>query len=99
MLKKSLLAIASFALAAPAFADHGYREYRRDHFGYVRPYVVQRPVVVHEYYRPRPVIVREYYQPAPQPAVVYRTSHPDAGAAILFGALLGAVVAHQIATH
>ena len=67
--------------------------------GYVRPYVVQRPVVVHEYYRPRPVIVREYYQPAPQPAVVYRTSHPDAGAAILFGALLGAVVAHQIATH
>ena len=89
MLKKTLLAIASLALSAPAFADHGYREYRRDNRGYERPYVVQRPVVVHEYYRPRPVIVREYYRP----------SHPDAGAAILFGALLGAVVAHQIATH
>lgn len=99
MLKKTLLAIASLALSAPAFADHGYRDYRGDHRGYERPYIVQRPVVVHEYYRPRPVIVREYYRPAPQPAVVYRPAHPDAGAAILFGALLGAVVAHQIATH
>jgi hypothetical protein len=31
--------------------------------------------------------------------VVYRAPHPDAGAAILFGAVLGAVVAHQIVTH
>ena len=98
MLKKTLLAIASFALSVPAFADHGYREYR-EHYGYERPYIAQRPVVVHEYYRPRPVIVRGYYPPAPQPAVIYRPAHPDAGAAILFGALLGAVVAHQIATH
>jgi hypothetical protein len=43
--------------------------------------------------------VREYYRPAPPPVVVYRAPHPDAGAAILFGAVLGAVVAHQIVTH
>ena len=95
MLKKLILAAVGLAIAAPVLADNGHRGYRYDY----RPPVVYRPVVVQQYYRPRPVIVREYYHPAPQPAVVYRPSHPDAGAAILFGALLGAVVAHQIATH
>ena len=97
MLKKLILAAVGLAIAAPALADNGHRGYRYDY----RPPVAYRPVVVQHYYRPapRPVIVREYYRPAPQPAVIYHPSHPDAGAAILFGALLGAVVAHQIATH
>jgi len=102
MLKKTLLAAALTALSGAALANpphwapaHGYRAHEayryQPHVRYYpmapRPvYVVQRPV----YVAPRPV----YVAPAP---VVY-APHPDAGA-ILFGALLGGVIAHQIVTH
>lgn len=95
MLKKTLVATALAALSGAALAHppewapaYGYRARQ-----YERPYVRYYPVA------PRPVYVREYYRPAPPPVVVYRAPHPDAGAAILFGAVLGAVVAHQIVTH
>jgi hypothetical protein len=95
MLKKTLVAAALTAISGAALANpphwapaHGYRAQH-----YERPYVRYYPVA------PRPVYVREYYRPAPVPVVVYRAPHPDAGAAIVFGALLGAVVAHQIVTH
>lgn len=94
MLNKALLATALIAVSGAALANpphwapaYGYRAHDE------RPYVRYYPVA------PRPVYVREYYRSAPPPVVVYRAPHPDAGAAILFGALLGAVVAHQIATH
>ena len=82
MLKKTLLAIIGLALSAPVFADYGYRA----HHDYCRPYVRYYPVA------PRPVLV------APAPVVVYRAPRPEVGAAIVAGALLGAVVAHQIVT-
>ena len=101
MLKKTLLAAALTALSGAALANpphwapaHGYRAHQAPYYQpqvryypvAPRPvYVVQRPV----YVAPRPV----YVAPAP---VVY-APHPDAGA-ILFGALLGGVIAHQIVT-
>jgi hypothetical protein len=93
MLKKTLVAATLAALSGTALAHppewapaHGYRAHQ-----YERPYVRYYPVA------PRPVYVREYYRPSP-PVAVYRVPHPDAGA-ILFGALLGGVIAHQIVTH
>lgn len=94
MLKKTLVAAGLAALSGTALAHppewapaYGYRAHQ-----YERPYVRYYPVA------PRPVYVREYYRPAP-PVVVYPAPHPDASAAILFGALLGGVIAHQIVTH
>ena len=101
MLKKTLVTIALAALSGTALAHppewapaHGYRAqqtYRyqpqvRYYAAAPRPVYVARPV----YLAPRPV----YVAPAP---VVY-APHPDAGA-ILFGALLGGIIAHQIVTH
>ena len=101
MLKKALLATALTLVSSVALANpphwapaHGYRAqqtYRyqpqvRYYAVAPRPVYVARPV----YLAPRPV----YVAPAP---VVY-APHPDAGA-ILFGALLGGIIAHQIVTH
>lgn len=101
MLKKALVAAALTAASGAALANpphwapaHGYRAHQAHYQPQVRyypvaprpVYVVQRPV----YVAPRPV----YVAPAP---VIY-APHPDAGA-ILFGALLGGVIAHQIVTH
>jgi len=93
MLKKLILATVGLVIAAPALADNGHRGYRYDY----RPPVGYRPVVVQPYYRPAPRPVYVVHR-APPPPIYVQHSHPDAGAAILFGALLGAVVAHQIAT-
>src|SRR5262245_5813324 len=104
MLKKALLATAligasSAALANPPHWAPAYG-YRAKHYSApVRYYPAPRPVYVARavYVAPRPVYVAPrpvYVAPAP---VVY-APHPDAGA-ILFGALLGGVIAHQIVTH
>jgi hypothetical protein len=97
MLKKLILAAAGLAVTVPAFADHGHRGYDRRVVVQER-YVVQRPVVVHQYYRPapRPVyVVRQ--APPPPPAVVYQ-SHSNAGPALLVGAILGAAIVHSVVT-
>jgi hypothetical protein len=101
MLKKALAFAALAAASGAALANpphwapaHGYRAHQTYHYQpqvryYTvapRPMYVARPV----YVAPRPV----YVAPAP---VVY-APRPDAGA-ILFGALLGGVIAHQIVTH
>ena len=99
MLKKALLATALTLVSSVALANpphwapaHGYRaqQYYQPHVRYYP--VAPRPVYVARrvYVAPRPV----YVAPAP---VVY-APYPDAGA-ILFGALLGGVIAHQIVTH
>jgi hypothetical protein len=98
MLKKLILAATGLALTAPAFADHGHRDYRGHGNGYgyghdrrvvvQERYVVQRPVVVHQYYRPAP---RPVY--VVQPAPVY---HSSAGPALVVGAILGAAIVHSV---
>ena len=96
MLKKKLiLAATGLALTAPAFADQGYRDYRGHGYGHEHRvvvqerYVVQRPVVVHQYYRPAP---RPVY--VVQPAPVYH--HSKAGPALVVGAILGAAIVHSV---
>ena len=99
MLKKAILATAALALSAPALADrgngHGYGHghYRQEHRVVHRP-VVYRPV--YHVHRPAPHPVVVVHRPAP---VVYHSvhhSHPHTGAAILFGAVLGAAIAHHV---
>jgi hypothetical protein len=99
MLKKLILAATGLALTAPAFAgDHGYRGYG---YGHERRVVVQERYVVQ-----RPVVVREYYRPAPRPIYVVRQapppmvyqSHSNAGPALVVGAILGAAIVHSVMT-
>ena len=100
MLKKLVLAAVGLTLSGAALAQpphwapaHGYRAKHAP----VRHYVVQRPAVVHHYYRPapRPVYV-VHRAPPPPPVVVHHHSH--AGPALLFGAIVGAAVVHGIMT-
>ena len=103
MLKKKLiLAATGLALTAPALADHGNRGHGHGH-GYGYGYGHDRRVVVHErYVVQRPVVVREYYRPEPrpvyvvQPAPVYQYS--NAGPALVVGAILGAAIVHSVMT-
>lgn len=103
MLKKIVLATLGLALAAPAFADRGHRGHGHGHYKHRvvvhERHVVHRPAVVHHYYRPapRPVYV-VHPAPRPRPVVVHH-AHPDAGAALLFGALVGAAVMHGVMSH
>jgi hypothetical protein len=88
---------ATLAASAPALADQGRHNGHRGH-GHYRPavqhYHVQHRPVVHHYYQyrpaPRPVVV--YHQPAP----VVHYSHPNNGAALLVGAVLGAAIVHTV---
>ena len=99
MLKKLILAATGLALTAPAFADHGHRDYRDHGYGYGHDrrvvvqerYVVQRPVVVHQYYRPAP---RPVYVVQPAPAY----HHSNAGPALVVGAILGAAIVQSVIT-
>jgi len=99
MLKKKLiLAATGLALTAPAFADHGNRGH-----GYGYGYGHERRVVVHErYVVQRPVVVREYYRPAPRPVYVVQPApvyhHSNAGPALVVGAILGAAIVHSVMT-
>jgi hypothetical protein len=94
----ALLAVAGSALAvaAPAFADGGKHGHGWKHHGYHGYYprhghrVVVRPAPAYYYAPPRPVVV----YPAPAP-VYYGPSiraHIGGDAAVVGGALIGAVV-------
>ena len=105
MLKKLILSLAGIALSAPVLAGDWNRGNGHGHaYGHAKRvvvqerYVVHRPAVVHHYYRPapRPVYVVRH-APPPPPVVVHRT-HSNAGPALIFGAILGAAVAHSVIT-
>ena len=98
MLKKLILASAAVALSAPAFADRGYHHGHRHAHRVVHAQVVHRPVVYH-YYRPAPRPVYVVPRPAPVVHYQYTYEHPDPAPAIFLGAVLGAVIAHHVATH
>jgi len=77
---------ATAAVSAPAFADRGhYRDHYRG-YGNGHRVVVQRPAVVHRYYRP-----------APRPAYVVERPRYD-GVALLAGAVIGAAIVHHAIT-
>jgi hypothetical protein len=102
MLKKLTILAAALAVSAPAFADRGHRGHGHDRHDrrvvvHKHHYVQHRPAVVHHYYRPapRPVYVVRH---APPPRVVYHQSHPNAGAALLVGAILGGAIVHSVVT-
>jgi uncharacterized protein YcfJ len=93
MLLKTFVAIvAALAVSTPALADHGRRDY--GYGNYARHPVVH---VKHRYYHYRPVPQRVVVVHRPQP-VYYQRVDPHTGALIVVGALLGAVIGHQIAT-
>jgi hypothetical protein len=92
MLKKLILAATGLALSAPVLADHGHRDYRGYGHG--------KRIVVHErYVVQRPVYV-QHYRPAPRPVyVVQQPPHYNPnGAALVVGAVLGAVIVHSVIT-
>jgi hypothetical protein len=101
MLKKLALAAIALAISAPAFADREHRGHgHKHHVVYQHHYVTHRPVVYH-YYQPAPQPVVVVHRPQPvyyQPAPVYYHPHPNAGAAIVVGAVLGAAIAHHVVT-
>src|SRR5437870_348936 len=84
LMKRLTLAAAALAVSASAFADH------------YAPHYVVRPAYRHYYYQPY------YYRPAPR-VVVYPAypAYPasvdvNAGLAILAGAVIGGVIAHEL---
>jgi len=96
MLTQKILVLATAAaISAPALADRGHGQ--RDHYGYghAQRVVVYKPHVASYYHRPapRPVYV---VHPAPQPVVVHQ-HHSNIGPALVFGAVLGAVIAGSVA--
>ena len=102
MLKKILITATALAVSAPALADHGrkyghynhYRPVQHHHVVYRPAYYAPAPVIYAPvYYRPAPVVV---YQPAP--VVSYHAVSPVEGAAVIFGAVLGAAVVHHLVT-
>ncbi len=104
MLKKLALAAIALVISAPALADRDHRRHGHDkHRYHVKHHYhhAPRPVVHHYHYRPAPQRVVVVHQPQPiyyQPAPVYYHPHPNAGAALVVGAVLGAAVAHHIVT-
>ena len=107
MLKKLILAATGLALTAPAFADHGHRGHGHGYgygYGHGHGYGHDRRVVVHErYVVQRPVVIPEYYyRPAPRPVYVVQPEpvyhHPNAGPALIVGAVLGAAIVHSVMT-
>ena len=107
MLAKKLTAsiavlTATAAISAPALAD-GYRGHGHGHGHYKhgRTVVVQRPVVVHHYYRPAPRPVYVVHRPAPvyaPVAPVYYSRPEPVVPALLVGAVLGAAIVHHAVT-
>lgn len=108
MYKKIAVLATALAISAPAFADRG--NHRGHGQGYGHGYGHRHVVVQKHHYVPaRPVVhhvpVYHYYRPAPRPVVVvhrpapvYHYSSPDAGAALLVGAVLGAAIVHSVVT-
>jgi hypothetical protein len=100
--KKIAVLAAAAALSAPALAD-GYRGHKHGHghghYKHARTVVVQRPVVVHRYYRPAPRPVYVVHRPAPVYAPVYYHSRPEPVVpALIVGAVLGAAIVHHAVT-
>ena len=109
MLAKKIAVLAvTAAISAPALADgyrghgHGHGHYKHGHYKHARTVVVQRPVVVHHYYRPAPRPVYVVHRPAPvyaPVAPVYHYSRPEPVVpALLVGAVLGAAIVHHAVT-
>ncbi|MDQ5848282.1 MAG: YppG family protein [Pseudomonadota bacterium] len=103
MLKKLAVAVAAIVVSAPAFADRDHRDrgngHKAKHYVVHQHYHQPRPVVHHYYYRPAPAQRVVYYPPQPvyhQPQPVYYHPHPNAGAALVVGAVLGAAIAHHV---
>ncbi len=102
MLKKLALAAVALVISAPALADRDHRRHGHEKHRYQvthHYHHAPRPVVHH--YRPAPQRVVVVHRPQPvyyQPAPVYYHPHPNAGAALVVGAVLGAAVAHHIVT-
>jgi hypothetical protein len=107
MLTKKLAAsiavlMAAAAMSAPALADgyHG-RGHGYGHYKHARTVVVQRPVVVHQYYRPAPRPVYVVHRPAPvyaPVAPVYYYARPEPVVPLLVGAVIGAAIVHHAVT-
>ena len=100
MLAKKIAVLAAAAvISAPALAD-GYRGHKHGHghghYKHARTVVVQRPVVVHRYYRPAPRPVYVVHRPAPRPVYVVHRSEPVVP--LLVGAVLGAAIVHHAVT-
>jgi len=91
--KKIAVLIAAVAMSAPAFADRGHRDHYRGH-GQGHRVVVHKPHYVVQH---RPVVVHHVYRPAPRPVYVVERPHYN-GAALLVGAVLGAVIVHHAVT-
>jgi hypothetical protein len=102
VLKKLALAAVALAISAPAFADRGHRSHgHKHHVVHKNHYVKHRPVVHHYHYQPAPRRVVVVHRPQPvyyQPAPVYYHPQPNAGAAVVVGAVLGAAIAHHVVT-
>ena len=97
--KKIVVLAAAAAMSAPALAD-GYRGHGHG-YGYYKPartVVVQRPVVVHHYYRPAPRPVYMVHRPAPVYAPVYYSRPEPVVPALIVGAVLGAAIVHHAVT-
>lgn len=90
--RKLAVLLAAAAVSAPALAEGGYRDHRPVQYTYVKQY----PVAQHPRYRPAPRPVVVVHRPAP--VVVHQVSRPNTGAAIVFGAVLGAAIAHHVFT-
>ena len=102
--KKIAVLAAAAALSAPALAD-GYRGHKHGHghghYKHARTVVVQRPVVVHRYYRPAPRPVYVVHRPAPvyaPVAPVYYSRPEPVVPALIVGAVLGAAIVHHAVT-
>jgi len=99
--KKIAILAAAAAMSTPALADgyHG-RGHGYGHYKHARTVVVQRPVVVHQYYRPAPRPVYVVHRPAPVYApvapVYYARSEPVVP--LLVGAVIGAAIVHHAVT-
>ncbi len=99
--RKLAVLVAAVAVSAPALAERGHRDHRHvQHYPAKHHPVAQRGVVhhaaVHHYYRPAPRQVVVVHRPAP--VVYHQVSRPHTGAAIVFGAILGAAIAHTVIT-
>jgi hypothetical protein len=103
--KKIAVLAAATVISAPALAD-GYRGHGHGygHYKHGRTVVVQRPVVVHHYYRPAPRPVYVVHRPAPvyapvaPVAPVYYYSRPEPVVPLLVGAVIGAAIVHHAVT-
>jgi hypothetical protein len=90
LLRKLVLAAAALIVSAPVLADSHWRD--RDEW---------RERRFEHHYAPRYHYYPQYYRPAPRVVVVERPAYPasvdvNTGLAIVAGALIGGVIAHEL---